>query len=119
MSQSRCYRWRMADLPDDLVRLVPALRQWASAQSQVGRLWLYGSRVKGTHRPDSDLDVAVSVNALLTTGADKERFWATLIAGSAELSAACNLRVSVQCNATPGVDAGVAESGVLIYEREP
>ena len=39
-----------------------------------------------------------------------------LESGSAELSAACNLSVSVQAVATPGVDRGVERDGVLVYE---
>ena len=106
----------MPDLVPDLARLLPAILDWASRQTQVGRLWLYGSRARGDHRVDSDLDVAVAVRAPLGTDDEKQRFWAMLESGSAELSAACNLSVSVQAVATPGDDRGVERDGVLVYE---
>ena len=106
----------MATLSAELEQLVPTIRAWARAHSQVGRLWLFGSRVKGSHRPDSDLDIAVGVAALLETDEEQERFRAMLDTGSSELSVICGLRVSLQAVATPGVDKGVEECGVLIYE---
>lgn len=35
------------------------LRAWAAAQNAVRGLWLFGSRAKGTSRPDSDFDIAL------------------------------------------------------------
>ena len=107
----------MHEIPDALVTYLPAISGWADAQPQVGRVWLYGSRVRGSHLPDSDLDVAIGVARLLETDVEKEAFQVMLTTGSRELSAAIGLRVSVQSVATPGVDVGVAECGVLIYER--
>lgn len=37
------------------------LRSWALGQYLVKRLWVFGSRARGTERPDSDLDVAVEI----------------------------------------------------------
>jgi predicted nucleotidyltransferase len=34
---------------------------WARDTSAVDELWLFGSRAKGTSRPDSDVDIAVSL----------------------------------------------------------
>ncbi|WP_242684171.1 nucleotidyltransferase family protein [Paraburkholderia hospita] len=39
------------------------LRFWAEAQPHVRRLWVFGSRLKGTQRDDSDLDVAMEIDA--------------------------------------------------------
>ena len=39
------------------------LRTWAEANGNVSELWLFGSRISGTPRPDSDLDVAVFSSA--------------------------------------------------------
>lgn len=36
-----------------------AVRGWASGEPLVRRVYLYGSRAKGTQRPDSDIDLAV------------------------------------------------------------
>ena len=37
------------------------LRAWASQHDAVRQLWLFGSRVKGGAKPDSDLDIAISL----------------------------------------------------------
>ena len=39
------------------------LLDWASSKPFIVRLWVFGSRARGTHRPDSDLDVAVQVES--------------------------------------------------------
>lgn len=41
---------------------VEAIASWAAADPRILAVYLYGSRVRGTHRPDSDLDVAVILN---------------------------------------------------------
>lgn len=38
------------------------LRVWAENNSFVRRLWVYGSRLRGTQRIDSDLDVAIEID---------------------------------------------------------
>jgi predicted nucleotidyltransferase len=41
---------------DEIADLVT---RWAATEPLIRRAYLFGSRVKGTHRRDSDLDVAV------------------------------------------------------------
>lgn len=41
---------------------IEAIRAWAKTQDRVRAIRLFGSRAKGTNRPDSDIDLAVSVN---------------------------------------------------------
>ena len=38
-----------------------AISEWASGIAQINEVWLYGSRARGDHRPDSDVDLAVVV----------------------------------------------------------
>jgi predicted nucleotidyltransferase len=38
-----------------------ALRAWAAKNESIYQLWLFGSRVKGTSRPDSDIDIALEL----------------------------------------------------------
>ena len=35
------------------------VREWASEIREIERVWIIGSRARGDHRPDSDLDVWV------------------------------------------------------------
>jgi predicted nucleotidyltransferase len=68
------------------------LADWASKNSRIVRLWAFGSRVKGTNKPDSDLDVAVEIRKEPGTDyighfLDHQYPW------TAELSASTGLRV--------------------------
>jgi predicted nucleotidyltransferase len=44
--------------------MAASVAEWASAQPLVRKAYLYGSRVRGTHRSDSDLDVAIEIVSL-------------------------------------------------------
>jgi predicted nucleotidyltransferase len=44
------------DLPPDSAELI---RQWAARTNAVQEVWLFGSRAKGTSRPDSDVDIGI------------------------------------------------------------
>ena len=38
-----------------------ALSDWMSQEDIIAKAWCYGSRVKGSHTPESDLDVAIQL----------------------------------------------------------
>jgi predicted nucleotidyltransferase len=44
------------DLPDAWAALI---REWATRTGSVREVWLFGSRAKGTARPNSDVDLAI------------------------------------------------------------
>jgi len=44
------------DLPADSVELI---RQWAARTTAVREVWLFGSRTRGTSRPNSDVDIGI------------------------------------------------------------
>lgn len=48
----------------DIDDLAAAVAKWARTQPLIRKAYLFGSRVRGTHRPDSDLDVAVEIFSL-------------------------------------------------------
>ena len=48
----------MDDVNPELKALAKAFADWA-ASMQAGTFYLYGSRVRGDHRPDSDVDVHI------------------------------------------------------------
>ncbi len=52
------------------------LAEWATAKPQIDEVWIFGSRARGDHRPDSDLDVAL----IMTPGLLGTRYgnWAFL-----------------------------------------
>ena len=41
---------------------VSALQRWAASVSYLGAVYVFGSRARGEHRPDSDLDVAYVID---------------------------------------------------------
>jgi Nucleotidyltransferase domain len=43
----------------DLVKLAQVLADWVAEAPGVPRIYLFGSRVRGDHRPDSDVDVRI------------------------------------------------------------
>jgi predicted nucleotidyltransferase len=47
-----------------LDELALAVEGWAESEPLVRKVYLFGSRVRGTYRPDSDLDVAIELLTL-------------------------------------------------------
>jgi predicted nucleotidyltransferase len=70
----------------DLLALASILADWA-ADAPGAKLYLFGSRVRGDHRPDSDVDV--SVQWLAISDADMD-WWQT---NNADLFAAIDVRL--------------------------
>lgn len=99
---------------------IAAIREWARSQPYVVRVWLYGSRIKGTHDEGSDLDVAVEHEAepgddsAYASGISQRKKW------QKEIQQATELCMDVQCY-VPGksevVASGLSESGIIVYER--
>lgn len=101
------------------VRTVVA--EWARANPKVRRVWVYGSRVKGTHRPDSDIDIAVELQPV----GDSEETLAVWMAHcnqwQSELQARIGPTVVLEWfdpdGATTTIQATLDEASMLIYER--
>lgn len=45
----------------DIDQMSIAVAKWAATEPLVRKAYLFGSRVRGTHRPDSDLNVAIEL----------------------------------------------------------
>lgn len=56
--------------------LIASLKTWADRHPEITRVIVYGSRARGDHRPDSDLDIAIEIEK---TGWDESPFtiWMT------------------------------------------
>lgn len=48
----------------DIEDMRDAVAKWASTQPLIRKAYLFGSRVRGTHKPNSDLDVAIEIFTL-------------------------------------------------------
>lgn len=96
--------------------LCRSLMEWASTKPNLRRLWVYGSRVRGDHRPDSDLDIAFVIDPLLLEEEQVAFRRHTFPAWRNELSALTGLLIHLE----PCVDKvkeWAEASGVLVYER--
>jgi predicted nucleotidyltransferase len=91
---------------------------WAHVHDRIDKLFVFGSRARGDHRPDSDLDVAV----LLTGEEDGERlgYWICMAERWRAQLADLPVKVDLQY-ADPETDErvwpGVQRDGRLIYSR--
>lgn len=46
------------------------LVRWAASTPKIQRMWLFGSRARGEHRTDSDIDLAVEITGWDSDDAD-------------------------------------------------
>ncbi len=105
------------------VRISPewcdAIRSWAAAIPSIDRVSLYGSRARGTPRPDSDLDLAVYVRAPdgehLAEWIKNRQRW------QQELSTRLGIKVDLEFaneEAEYVVAPAVAREGITIFQRQ-
>lgn len=103
--------------------LSPALKDsliaWAQKHDSIIDLWLFGSRAKGTARPDSDVDLAIVL--VPPQGNDNWAFGIYIAYADrwqSELAAIVKRHVSLEAIA-PDIDfnAEVRATGVLLWSR--
>ncbi len=99
-----------------VARFEGSLRQWATSQAAVRRLWVFGSVVKGAADP-SDLDIAVEIDA-----SDPTLFWIDHgTQWQCELQALFPIKVDLvlfePTGGSPTVAKGLSEAKWLAYER--
>jgi predicted nucleotidyltransferase len=104
------------DLPN---RVRAELKSWAKRNNAVAELWLFGSRAKGTSRPESDVDIGL---ALMPAAGKHDwalgAFYALESEWKAELEAIAGCHVSVVAM-VPGTQAElvVRGTGALLWKR--
>jgi uncharacterized protein len=98
-----------------------SIAQWAVENPEVRRVWVFGSRLKGTHRRDSHIDIAVELEPV----ADSEETLARWIVHSDLWKSQLQSRIAAKIDlewfdpdgSTRTIEAGLNEAKVLIYER--
>lgn len=98
------------------------VRAWAAENPRVSAAYLFGSRLKGTHRKDSDLDVAVK---LLNPKGRPGDFcdWAELAdelrrSLAERLPVALDLTQYENSQETPTVHAGLLACSIQVYPED-
>lgn len=104
----------------DLRSIKKTVSQWAISQPLVVRAWIFGSRVRGTARIDSDVDVAIEVRAL---PGDAEPLAAFIFEADrlrSSIQALFPFKVDLQWYGgpveTPIIHAGLNQSSILVYQ---
>lgn len=101
-------------LEPDLAHDAAVLIRWASQTPEVTRLWLFGSRIRGTHRPGSDLDVAVEyVGNPNDVGAQLDK-WREALKGKTRLR---HHLETYRPGVNTRIQGALAACSLLIYER--
>lgn len=105
---------------------IESLCEVAQSSRVIKRIWVFGSRYKGTNREDSDLDVAVEVEWVeghkLGYCADAFSLWeAAVPCFEEQLRRCCPWTMDLQQYAgasdTPRMHRYLGDSSILIYEK--
>lgn len=111
------------ELSNDKDIPVPAkisLVDWVRLMPFVSCVWIFGSRARGTHKLDSDLDVAVEFDPI----GDEDQATTWICDGQkweSELQKHIHIKVHLwryHPYETPTIKKGLEESSVLVYQRE-
>jgi predicted nucleotidyltransferase len=103
-----------------LIELMPVVSSWACKQRLIDRVYFFGSRVRGKHKPDSDLDIAVQMIYSDPDTALAHWFFES-DAWVSHLSGILPIKVDLQLfthSITPTISAGIQESSLLVYQRQ-
>ena len=108
-----------------MVEVRTLLAAWAAEKTLINRLWLFGSRVRGENRHNSDVDVAIELDMSATKGIDESGGVATWAFDStmwkSELEDLLSLAVDLQrykTGETNVIQAGLDRSSILVYEKQ-
>lgn len=108
----------------DLSLISEALHKWAESKPLVARAWVFGSRVRGTAHPDSDLDIAIELDMQARAGMDETGGLVTWAFETneweSELAAALPFKIDLQQyrgSDTPTIHSAIASSGQLVYVK--
>lgn len=104
----------------DIEGMAAVVAKWSSKQPLIRKVYLFGSRVRGTHKTSSDLDVAVEIFTMqgdscpfTTWTCEVQRFKAS-IAGIVPVIIDLNWYGGPE--KTPLIHAALEASSVVIYD---
>lgn len=106
----------------DITDVHHCLSTWAADKPLVDRLWIFGSRARGDHRADSDLDIAIQLDLTAANGMDESGGLATWMFDTdgweEELAALLPFTIDLEQyrgDATPTIHQALSRSSQLVY----
>ena len=102
--------------PEEITEI---LNRWAHRTSSIRRVWIFGSRAKGTSSPDSDLDVAVELiyredEVALATYMFEKGGWLSELQPLFPFP----LQLELLDENTEIIRKGLSEGSLLVFERD-
>lgn len=108
----------------DIAGIHQILSSWATSKPLVDLVWIFGSRARGNHRPDSDLDIAIQLDLSAADGVDESGGLATWMLDTGgweeELAALLPFTIDLEQyrgDATPTIRRALATSSQLVYTK--
>lgn len=105
---------------NDISTLSEIVAGWAKGHPLIEKAWLFGSRVRGEERPDSDLDVAVVINELPTDSSPETTWHYEREEIAASLQAVLPVPLQLEWyggpDKSPAIHAGITRSSLLVYD---
>lgn len=102
--------------------LIVSLKSWAVRHPEITRVIVYGSRARGDHRPDSDLDVAVEIEKSKWQESPFAIWLTSTAAWQRELEPKLPWPLDLQWHdpdgETPTVTAKIHRGHFVVYERD-
>ena len=106
-----------------LAQVAALLASWAARKPLVGRVFLFGSRVRGDHSSNSDLDIAIELDPAECHG-DQSGGLATWMRDTddwqEEIAKMIPLKIDLEQyrgEDTPRILKALAQSSFVIYEK--
>ena len=102
-----------------LEKEVDAIRNWASGNSLIEKVYLYGSALKGNFHKDSDLDIAVVINRKKGDANKKTTWLCEAHKWRAQLRPLLKMKLHLERYdrmETPTVHDGIQSGSFLIYD---
>jgi len=106
---------------DNLDMDISTIKVWASSNSSIKKVYLYGSHVLGTANNNSDLDIAIEIEKR-QSDSNKLATWISLKdKWVRELQSQLKIKLHLEwyeASETPTVQSGISRGHVIIYKKQ-